>query len=365
MQIRLRSLDWYLITCFLAIVLTGLITQYSAAGGSFKPWTKHQIYIFILSAPIFIATVCTDLSKICKHSYTLFYLTIILLVSVEFLGVTTMGANRWIRLGSFSIQPSELAKITLILSLAKCLQALPQKQRLIDFVLPFTLFLIPSTLTLIQPSLGSAIIMALITLSMLFIAGIEKKHLLFGLASCAAILPLGWRFYLYDYHKLRILSFLNPETDPFGIGYSVVQSKIAIGSGGLTGKGLLNGSQTQLGFLPEKHTDFIFSVFAEEHGFISSTILLLLYTFLSIKSLLIAWQATNMFEKLVATGISTLFASHLVINTGMVMGLFPVIGIPLPILSYGGSVALTSLVCFGLLLNIGMKNKEKLAIDPT
>ncbi len=359
MKQKFLSFDLLLFLSFVVLVSAGFSTQYSAAGGSFYPWAIHQIIIVISFLPVLIAIAYTNIEIIYKYSYHIFFLTMTLLTVVEFIGITRMGATRWVKFFGIMIQPSELAKISLILALSKCLENTTNKQNLAELVLPIAITFIPIAFTLLQPSLGSAIIMAMIAISIFFVSGIEKKYFITTIIICLVSIPLVWKYYLYDYQKSRILNFINPEKDPLGAGYNLMQSKIAIGSGGLHGRGFLHGSQIQLGFLPEKHTDFAFTVFTEENGFIKSVIFFVLYTFVILKGLVIARNSSNQFGKLVASGTSTFFSAHLVINCGMVMGLFPVVGIPLPLLSYGGSVTITAMICYALLLSIEINNKLK------
>ncbi|MBQ4874961.1 MAG: rod shape-determining protein RodA [Rickettsiaceae bacterium H1] len=357
MKEKLKLLDKKLILCFFSLIFIGFSIQYSAAGGNFRPWTIHQISIVLLSLPILGFTFLIKKDLIFKYTYPVFFLITALLFIVEFLGITKMGATRWINLFGIVLQPSELAKVTIILALSKYFKGISSEQKLTELILPVIISSVPITLTLLQPSLGSAIIMILITVSIFFIAEVEKKYFLWAIIICIIFLPFTWKIFLYDYQKLRILSFLHPEQDLFSTGYNLFQSKIAIGSGGMYGRGFLHGNQIQLGFLPEKHTDFVFTVFTEEQGFAKTVMLFILYTYLITKGLLIADKTMDKFGKLIAVGVSTFFAIHVIINIGMVTGLLPVVGIPLPLLSYGGSIMLTSMLCFGLLLNVDINNK--------
>ena len=356
---RLKLLDWQLVICFILLALIGLSVQYSAAGGNMQPWAIHQAMVIILFLPLLFIVVITKRDFFFNYAYYFFILSIFLLILVQYVGITRMGATRWMPFFGFALQPSELVKISIILQLSRCLMKYTVQQTLSNIISLVFIVAIPILFTLIQPSLGSAIIMAIITLSIFFTACIERRYFIIGLVCCLAFGPLIWSS-LYDYQKSRILIFLDPNKDPLGAGYNILQSEIAIGAGGLLGKGFLKGSQTQLRFLPEKHTDFAFAVFTEEHGFLKTMILFLLYFYLIIKGLLIAKHSQDNFSRLIAVGISTFFSSHFIINVGMVMGLLPVVGIPLPFLSYGGSVMLASMICLGLLLNIDINNKIQL-----
>lgn len=282
-----------------------------------------------------------------------FYIAaVISLLVVNFFGLHIMGATRWIRIGSISLQPSEFAKVGLILALA-CYFNKQSVYKMMEFQKLFKGFVIiflPVFLVLKQPNLGTAVIMLFIGASIIFASIIKRSHLIvFGTLGVLAI-PAIWSF-LRPYHKQRILSFLDSSVDPLGIGYNAQQSQIAIGSGGLLGKGFVNGSQTQLGFLPEKRTDFAFAVLGEEWGFLGSMALILLYTTLLAIIFSIAYRSKNYFSKLVSIGIFAFFGAHFFINIGMTIGLLPVIGDPLPFLSYGGSTTAASLICIGLLLS--------------
>lgn len=354
---KLQALDWKLTLCFFTLIIIGFSVQYSAAGGYFKPWAQHQMFIVAAMLPTLLFIIILDLDLFFKHAYTFFIITLALLITVKFLGIVKMGATRWINIFGFTIQPSEFAKISLILALSRYFKNITTQQGVIKLILlPMVISSLPIFFTLSQPSLGSAIIILLIASSIFFASGIEKKYFIWIIIGFFITIPLIWNS-LHDYQKSRISIFLNPHKDPLGDGYNILQSKIAIGSGGTIGKGFLHGSQTQLMFLPEKHTDFAFAVFAEEHGFIKTIFLLLLYAYIIIKGLIIAQRSHNNFGKLVSIGSITFFSSHLIINSAMVTGLLPVVGIPLPLLSYGGSVMLISMACFGLLLNVDINNK--------
>ncbi len=356
---KLKLIDWKLLLCFLLLVLSGLSVQYSAAGGDVRPWALHQAIMIIIFLPLFFIIIIADRNVLFNYAYLLFIISISLLLLVKSIGVTRMGATRWIHVFGVVIQPSELVKIAIILQLSRYLTNYQTHQTLIGFLSLVFIMAIPVLLTLLQPSLGSSIIMIIIIASLLFAAGLDKKYFIFAMITCLITGPLIWQS-LHDYQKSRILIFLDPSQDPLGAGYNILQSEIAIGAGGMFGKGFLQGSQTQLRFLPEKHTDFAFAVFTEEHGFFKTLLFFSLYFYLIIKCLIIAKQSYDNFYRLVAVGISTFFSSHFFINIGMVTGLLPVVGIPLPFLSYGGSIMLAAILCFGLLLNIDINNKRYL-----
>lgn len=337
-----------LIINVIAIFSLGIAVQYSSAGGKWSPLATHQIAMFCMSLPVVILLLYLELER---YSYLVYTLTIILLLIVNYCGIHIMGATRWIRIGHISLQPSEFAKIGLILALAryfskKSVYKIIELRRLLEVII---MIIIPVLLVLKQPNLGTAVIMLCIGTAIIFSALIKTSHLLICGSLSILMIPATWPF-LHNYHKKRIISFLNPSKDPLGIGYNAKQSQIAIGSGDLFGKGFVNGSQTQLGFLPEKHTDFAFAVLSEELGFLGSMTLISLYSLLLIISYIIAHRVRNYFFKHVSIGVFAFFSSHFFINIGMTIGFLPVIGDPLPFLSYGGSITLTSLICIGLLL---------------
>jgi rod shape determining protein RodA len=287
-----------------------------------------------------------------------------MLVLVHLLGHTAMGAKRWFSLGFIKIQPSEPAKIAIILMLARYFHALSLKEiGQIKYVIPAVIaVLIPVGLIVKQPDLGTGLITLTVSGIIFFIAGIRLWKFVVVIITAGVSMPIIWNF-LYDYQKKRILMFLEPESDRLGAGYNIIQSKIAIGSGGFFGKGLFNGTQSQLEFLPEHQTDFIFSTLAEEMGFVGSFILLLLYFFITYLSLSIALGCKSTFGRLVVVGITSLFFFHVFINIGMVMGLLPAVGIPLPFMSYGGTMMGSMLIGFGLIFNVHVHQRVKISKD--
>ncbi|WCR57806.1 MAG: Peptidoglycan glycosyltransferase MrdB [Wolbachia endosymbiont of Ctenocephalides felis wCfeJ] len=349
---KLRKIHWVLVVNVIALFCIGIIVQYSSAGGKWMPFAIHQLVIFSLFFLLAIAMSFIEIEFYLKHAYFFYIAAATLLLLVNFLGAHIMGATRWIKIGSISLQPSEFAKVGLILALARyfnkqSIYKMMEFQRLFK---AFIIIFLPVFLVLRQPNLGTAMIMLFIGASIIFTSIIKRSHLIvFGTLGILAI-PSIWPF-LRPYHKQRILSFLDSSVDPLGIGYNAQQSQIAIGSGGGLGKGFVSGSQTQLGFLPEKRTDFAFAVLGEEWGFLGSMALIFLYTTLFIIIFSIAYRSKNYFSKLVSIGIFAFFGAHFFINIGMTIGLLPIIGDPLPFLSYGGSTTAASLICIGLLLS--------------
>jgi rod shape determining protein RodA len=289
-------------------------------------------------------------------AYIVYSIALILLVMVLSYGIITSGAQRWVRIGSISFQPSEFVKLSFILAMARFFRRPPGREgySLRDLPLPFLLLLLPMGLILKQPNLGTSIILLLIFFSVLIFVKIRWSTLLMiGLAG-SAIVPLSWNF-LKEYQKRRIITFFNPELDPLGAGYHLIQSKIALGSGGIIGKGFMNGTQCRLGFLPEQQTDFIFSALGEEWGLIGSLIVVGFYFILILWGLRIALQSKDRFGAILSFGVVAMLFWHIFINIGMVLGMMPVVGIPLPLLSYGGSFILSTLIGIGFLLNVSMR----------
>ncbi|MCH8157493.1 MAG: rod shape-determining protein RodA, partial [Nitrospinae bacterium] len=354
------NFNWFFFTTILAISIIGVVIINSANHGRpelfFRELYIKQIYWILYGLAAMLLALVIDYRALSRYAYVIYGITVLALVYVLLNGVVASGAKRWIHIGSTSIQISEFAKIALILALAKFFEAGKMQGRyfLKDLWIPTLLTGIIGGLIVVQPDLGTAIMLFLILL--VFITAIEidggTLTRLFGVGLLAP--PLLW-FSLKEYQKLRVMTLFNPEMDPLGAGYHSIQSKIAIGSGGFSGKGLFMGTQSRLNFLPEKHTDFIFSVFAEETGFIGVVILLALYLFIILKGLNIAFRAADRFGLFLALGIVSSFSFYILFNIGMTIGFFPITGLPLPLLSYGGSSLVTNFFALGLLLNIEMR----------
>lgn len=330
----------------------GFIVLYSAASGNIHPWAYKQIINFCLFLPIMLIVAVIDIRIIFKCSY-LFYITVlILLIGVELFGTSSMGAKRWIDLSVIRLQPSEPTKLAIVLMLARYLHQIKIDEYLkfSQIILPLILVLIPVVLIIKEPDLGTAIITLIIASSIFLAAGFKIRNFVILGGAVLSCLPVIWHV-MHDYQKKRVMVFLDPARDPLGAGYNIIQSKIAIGSGGLLGKGLIKGSQSHLDFLPEHQTDFIFATFAEEFGMIGSLTLLLLYAAIIMISLIIAVNCRSMFSKLMVIGITSILFSHVFINIAMVMGLLPVVGVPLPFISYGGTMLVSMLIGFGLIMN--------------
>lgn len=354
------NFDWMLLLVVLCISLIGLINIYSTG---FNQMSARQDFIFIkqiqwivIGLVFMTAAFCVDYRFVSRYAYFIYGFSILLLLIVFFYGYATRGSQRWILLGGFSFQPSELMKLTLILALAKYFDHYRRTEpyRLKDLAIPFLIMLVPFLLILKQPDLGTAMILFIIFSSMVLFIGVRWRSLGWSALIGLVLVPIGWLF-LKDYQRERIMTFVNPDSDPLGSGYHVIQSIIAIGSGGLTGKGFLKGTQTQLRFLPERHTDFVFSVFAEEWGFLGGMVLLILFMSLILWGLKIALHARDYNGTLIALGVAALIFWEVFINIGMVLGIMPIVGIPLPFLSYGGSSMVVLMTCVGLLMNISMR----------
>lgn len=352
---KLISINWLLVILIVVVAGVGFAMLFSAAGGNMDPWAKRQIVRFGIAFGIMIVVATINIRLWLRYAYALYFLALALLVAVEVAGHVGMGAQRWISLGFVNIQPSELMKIFLVLALARYYNAsaIEDIGRISRLFVPIMLTLAPTVLILRQPDLGTAIMVAMTGAVVLFLAGVRLwKFVVVGIAGLAAA-PIAWQF-LHEYQKNRVLTFLNPETDPLGAGYHIIQSKIALGSGGLMGKGFMQGPQSHLHFLPEMQTDFIFTMLAEEFGLAGGLALIILYALILTYGMIIAARSRNQFGRLVAGGIISTFFFYVFINIAMVTGLIPVVGVPLPLVSYGGTVMLTLMIGFGLVIGVGV-----------
>ncbi|OGP68838.1 MAG: rod shape-determining protein RodA [Deltaproteobacteria bacterium RBG_13_47_9] len=351
--------DWTLLGIVLLIASIGILNLYSTTLGgevSGTPLYLKQIFWLLIGLSVMVVIAFTEYRFYSDFAYIVYTVAFFFLLVVMGYGIITSGAQRWIKIGSISFQPSEFVKISLILALAKFFQRPPGREgySLKDLTLPFLFLLLPMVLILKQPDLGTSIILLLIFFSILIFVKIRWSTLLtIGLGG-AAILPISWSF-LKEYQKRRIITFFNPELDPLGAGYHLIQSKIAVGAGGIIGKGFMKGTQCKLGFLPEQQTDFIFSALGEEWGLIGSLMIVGLYFMLILWGLRIAVQSKDRFGAILSFGVVAMLFWHIFINIGMVLGMMPVVGIPLPLLSYGGSFLLSTMIGMGLLLNVSMR----------
>lgn len=367
-----KNLNLYIPITVIALIIIGMIAISSAVelnkvGSNGSIYLKKQIIAAVLGIITALLIQLFDYRIFKEYAQLLFGSTIIILFMTHLYGANIAGGRRWLNLGFISIQPSELAKIALILVLAAILDQKKKLNSFRDFILPFGYFLIPFLLIVFENDLGTALVLLVIFVVMLYVAGANKKFIygFFGGSFLGVIgmiylhLMLGTPVpFLKEYQINRLIAFINPDIDPQGIGYNIIQSKIALGSGRLTGKGLFTGTQNQLNFLPEKHTDFIFSVIGEEFGFIGVFIVIILFLLLFWQLFNIAFQAKDRYGKLVVTGIISMFFFHVVENIGMTMGVMPITGIPLPFISYGGTSMVTSIVAIGIVLNVNIRKKK-------
>jgi len=351
--------DWTLLGIVLLLASIGILNIYSTTSGgeiSGTPLYLKQIFWLLIGLAVMVVIAFTEYRFYLDFAYIVYTVAFFFLLVVMGYGIITSGAQRWIKIGSVSFQPSEFVKISLIFVLAKFFQRPPAREgySLRDLPIPFLLLLLPMGLILKQPDLGTSIILLLVFFSILIFVKTRWSSLLtIGLGG-AAILPLSWSF-LKEYQKRRIITFFNPELDPLGAGYHIIQSKIAVGAGGIIGKGFMKGTQCRLGFLPEQQTDFIFSALGEEWGLIGSLIIVGLYFILILWGLRIAVQSKDRFGAILSFGVVAMLFWHIFINIGMVLGVMPVVGIPLPLISYGGSFLLSTFIGIGLLLNVSMR----------
>ena len=349
---KLIHLNWEMVAMISLIAGIGFAMLFSAANGDMSPWASRQMVRFGVGVVLMLVIAVIDIRFWLKVSYALYGISLILLATVEVMGSVGMGAQRWLDLTIIQLQPSETMKIALVIALARYFHGLEADDagRARYLIVPLILITAPMALVLRQPDLGTAGVLGLIGITMLWLAGARVwQFMLVGGAAIAAV-PIGWQF-LHGYQKQRLLTFLNPENDPLGAGYHIMQSKIALGSGGMFGKGFLSGTQSQLNFLPEKQTDFIFTMLAEEFGLIGGTGLVALYALLIGYCIYIAFRCRSQFARLLAMGLVANFFLYVFINIAMVMGLVPVVGVPLPLISHGGTAMLTVLIGFGLVMS--------------
>ena len=346
----IRKQPWGMLATLVAIVLFGLATLYSAAGGSLSPWASNQGLRFVMLSGLMFALSRISVARWMDIAYPLYGITLVLLLIVELFGKIGMGAQRWIDLGFIRLQPSEFMKIAVVLSLAKFFHRLPSIYINTPSVLiaPIALFGIPAALVMLQPDLGTAMMISMASVMVIFLAGVGLRWF---------VMPVAWSM-LHDYQKNRVLVFMDPEGDPLGTGYHITQSKIAIGSGGIFGKGFLDGTQSHLAYLPEAHTDFIFATMAEEWGMAGGLFVLVAYGYLIRWGWKLGKEGGTIFTRLTACGLAFTIFLYVAINLAMVMGLAPVVGIPLPLMSYGGSAMMTVLILLGILMAIHREKEE-------
>ena len=347
----LARLPWRLIALITAIAAFGLVVLYSAAGGSAQPWALKQAIVFIAFLGIAVAMSWISESTIKAIAFPLYGATLVMLIGVEALGFVSKGAQRWLDIGPIKLQPSEFMKPAIVLTLARFYELVPVGEiRKWRALWPALLLLgVPAFLILVQPDLGTCIMVLLCGVTVMFLAGLPLWIFLAPAAAIAVAAPIAYGM-MHGYQKKRIDVFLNPESDPQGAGYHIAQSKIAIGSGGIWGKGFLHGSQSHLQYLPEGHTDFVFATMAEEWGLVGGVLLILAFGLVIRWGMKVSQNARSRFAQLTAAGLSATIFFYVAINLMMVMGLAPVVGVPLPLVSFGGSAVMTIMLCIGLLM---------------
>lgn len=362
---KLVQLHWPIVVLLLLVGIFGYFLLYSAGGGAHGPWAWRHGVRLAVGLVVMLALALVDPRIWYRAAYPTYAIVLALLVAVELIGIVGKGAQRWLDLGVIQLQPSELMKLALLLALARYFHSayLEEVGRPLFLLPPLAMIMAPVLLVLLQPDLGTAVMLAAAGGAMLFMAGVRLWKFGLVLGAVAAAGPILWSR-LHDYQRQRVFTFLDPESDPLGSGYHIIQSKIALGSGGFWGKGFLQGSQAQLSFLPEKQTDFAFTMLAEETGFAGAALLLALLLALVLLGITVAIRAASPFGRLLAIGVTLNFAFYVVINVAMVTGLIPVVGVPLPLVSYGGTAMLTVLLGFGLLLGVDVHREQTMARFP-
>ncbi|MFP6754951.1 MAG: rod shape-determining protein RodA [Alphaproteobacteria bacterium] len=358
---KLGRISWGLIFLTSVIACIGFGMLYSAADGNMNPWASRQILRFAAGLIVVLVIAVIDIRIWMRWAYVIYVATLATLFAVEFFGLIGMGAQRWLYVGWFQLQPSELMKIALVLALARYFHrmTLDDARRPALLVTPILMLLAPMVLVLRQPDLGTAAMLVVGAGAIFFVSGVALRYFAIGGAIAAAGVPIAWQF-LREYQRERIRTFLNPEADPLGAGYHILQSKIALGSGGLFGRGFMHGTQSHLSFLPEHQTDFIFTMLAEELGLVGAATLIGLYVLLFAYGFAIALRARNHFGRLLGIGLTTTLFLYVFINIAMVVGLIPVVGVPLPLISYGGTAMITVLFSLGLLMCVFVHRDEQI-----
>ena len=348
---KVLQINWGLLLLITATAAVGIAMLYSAANGSWNPWATRQIARYGVGLVILITVALVDIRFWWRYAYLIYGILLLMLVAVEVVGSVGMGAQRWINLGVTKFQPSELMKVGIALALARYFHGLSAEasRRIPYLILPILMIGAPSALVLKQPDLGTALFLIMTGGAVFFVAGVRLWKFGLVFAAAGAAVPIAWSM-LRPYQQKRIFTFLDPETDPLGAGYNILQSKIALGSGGVFGKGFMQGSQSHLNFLPEKQTDFIFTMLAEELGMFGGLVLLGLYILMMVYGFAISLRSRNHFGRLLAMGITCVLFLFVFINIAMVMGLIPVVGVPLPLISYGGTAMLTLMIGMGFLI---------------
>lgn len=352
--VKFTQIDWTFAVALCLLAGTGALMMFSVAGSSWEPWAGAHLFRFGFCFVLMIALALFDIRVWFALAYPIYGLGLLLLLAVEFVGDTRMGATRWLDLGFMSFQPSEIMKVGIALALARFYHGISAEDARLSWwlIIPALMIAAPVLLVAHQPDLGTAMLIALTGAAVVVLAGLSWKIIGAAVVSFVAAVPIMVMFVLHEYQRKRVMTFLDPESDPSGAGYHILQSKIALGSGGFFGKGYGLGSQSQLNFLPEKHTDFIFATLAEEFGFLGCALVLALFAAVIFMALRTASLAHSHFGRLAAAGVTATFTLYVLINGAMVMGLAPVVGVPMPLLSYGGTVMLTVMIGWGLVQSV-------------
>ena len=360
---KLKRFSWGMFVPMFLVLTISIIVLYSAGGGSWRPFALSQLIKIILGFGVFFFAAFTNIKLWVKSSYLIYAIALLMIVMVTFVGHTGMGAQRWLDLGVMHVQPSELIKIALVLALSRYFAWMNsvESAKLKNYLIPFLMLLLPFGLIVAQPDLGTALSLGMITVGMLYITGAQKKWFLIGAILTVLATPVVWFGGLHDYQRNRIITFVNPDHDAQGIGYQINQAKIAFGSGGLVGKGYMSGTQSQQQFLPEKQTDFIFTMLGEEFGFAGAFTLLLIYGMITVMLFWCAKTCRNRFGQLVCFGFMVNFFIYYFINISMVLGLMPTVGVPLPLMSFGGSSLLSLMLGFGICQNAHINKDQQLS----
>ncbi len=348
---KLANISFTYVLFIVMLAAVGVTMLYSAANGHWRPWALNQTVRFAMGFGVMIALALINIKLILRYAYVFYFVVLVLLIIVEITGHIGMGAQRWINLGFIKLQPSELMKIAMVLALARYFHSssLQTIESVKGIIPPLLMVLFPAFLVMTQPDLGTALMLVFSAGAIFFVVGVQIWKFGVLLLGAATLMPIAWQF-LHDYQKNRVLTFLDPERDPLGSGYHIIQSKIALGSGGIFGKGFLKGTQSHLNFLPEKHTDFIFTMLSEEFGLVGAVFVVILNFLVIAYSYSFALKSNSYFGKLAAIGLATNYFLYIFINMAMVLGLIPVVGIPLPLISYGGTVILSVMAGFGIIL---------------
>ena len=358
---KIWRINWGLVLVLTAIAGIGVLALYSAAGGRFDPWASRHAMRYVAALGVLLVTALVPPRVWLALSWPIYIVALLLLVAVDLVGKIGMGAQRWLVLGPLQIQPSEIAKVAVILVLARYYHGLRKEEagRILYVIPPLLLILMPVGLVMVQPDLGTAMMVLMGGGALLFVAGVPLWMFLVAAVGAVASLPVAWSL-MHEYQRKRVLTFLDPDRDPLGAGYHITQSKIAIGSGGLFGKGFGKGTQSALNFLPEKQTDFIFTSFVEEWGLVGALVLLGLFALVLVWGFSIALRCQHHFGRLVALGVTAMMFLYVFINTAMVMGLLPVVGVPLPLVSNGGTAMVSVMFACGLLIGVNVYRDAQL-----